>query len=192
MRRAYSLLTLKEFNDEQRTFSGLATTTSVDRMGDVVESRGAEFQLPIPLLSHHMPDKPIGHVTSAKVMNGEIRVEGKVLRLDGPPSLKERLDVAWAEIKSGLVRGLSIGFQPLEAEPIKDSYGLRFTKWLWLELSAVTIPANGEATIQTIKSIAQEYAATSGKKRIQPVRLISPGVTGETKAAFCGIPLVRR
>lgn len=194
MRRAYSLMTLKEFDDEKRTFRGIATTTSVDRMGDIVESKGAEFQLPIPLLSHHMATKPIGHVTGAKVLNGEIQVEGHVLRLDdAPPSLRERLDVAWAEIKSGLVRGLSIGFQPLEAARIEGTYGYRYLKWLWLELSAVTIPANGESMMTSIKSIEQRYAATYGQMHSGPVRLITPpGVSGKKAAAHRGITLIQR
>lgn len=194
MRRAYSLMTLKEFDDEKRTFRGIATTTSVDRMGDIVESKGAEFQLPIPLLSHHNAQKPIGHVTSAKVLKDEIQIEGHVLRLDdAPPSLKERLDVAWTEIKTGLVRGLSIGFQPLEMARIEGTYGYRYLKWLWLELSAVTIPANGDSMMTSIKSIEQRYAATYGTQRARPVRLItSPGVSGSKPAAKGGIPLITR
>lgn len=194
MRRAYSLMTLKDFNDETRTFRGIATTTSVDRMGDIVESKGAEFQLPIPLLSHHMATSPIGHVTAAKALNDGIEVEGRVLRLDDAPApLKERLDVAWAEIKSGLVRGLSIGFQPLESARIEGTWGYRFTKWLWLELSAVTIPANGDAMITTIKSVQDRYAATYGQTRGGPIRLITPpGVSGNTKSATRGVPLIQR
>jgi len=195
MRRAYSLMTLKEFDDEKRTFSGIATTTSVDRMGDIVDSKGAEFQLPIPLLSHHNAQKPIGHVTAAKVLKDEIQITGHVMRLDdAPASLKERLDVAWAEIKSGLVRGLSIGFQPIESARIEGTWGYRFTKWLWLELSAVTIPANGDSMITTVKSIQERYAATYGIQRGAPVRLITqPGVSGNSAAAKrSGIPLITR
>jgi HK97 family phage prohead protease len=192
MRRAYSILELKEFDDESREFSGLATTPTVDRMGDVVESKGAEFKLPIPFLSHHSPEAPIGLVTSAKVTKDGIQVKGHVLRLgdDEPASLRERVNVAWAEIKHGLVRGLSIGFQPLESEPIKDSYGVRFTKWSWLELSAVTIPANAEASILTIRSIDRANAASFGTKR-QPVQLI-PGVSGKKTAKRGGIPIIPR
>ncbi len=99
--------------------------------------------------------------------------------MDGPPTLKERLDVARAEMKAGLVRGLSIGFSNLESEPIKGTYGLRFTKWDWMELSAVTIPANAEASIQTIKSIDTRHLAASGKK-VAGVVSMSPGVSGKS------------
>src|SRR5207342_3806091 len=53
-----------------------------------------------------------------------------------------------------LVRGLSIGLKPLAAAPIRGTGGLHIKKWLWAELSAVTIPQNIEASILAIKSAA--------------------------------------
>src|SRR5690606_34220323 len=84
-------------------------------------------------------------------------------------------------LKAGLVRGLSIGFRGLDVEEIKGSWSLRFKEWEWLELSAVTIPANAEATIQAIKSIDSELRAASGNARPNP----PPGVSG-TKATASG------
>src|SRR5690606_25369784 len=84
---------------------------------------------------------------------------------------------------AGLVRGLSIGFRGLDVEEIKGSWSLRFKEWEWLELSAVTIPANAEATIQAIKSIDSELRAASGNARPNP----PPGVSGTpTKPAKRG------
>jgi phage head maturation protease len=56
--------------------------------------------------------------------------------------LKELLQKAWDSIKTGLVRGMSIGFSAIEYVEISGTWGIRYTKWDWLELSAVTIPAN--------------------------------------------------
>ena len=50
--RAYSLLTVKALDGEQRLIEGTATTPTVDRIGDVVEPLGAPFTLPMPLLWH--------------------------------------------------------------------------------------------------------------------------------------------
>ena len=62
------------------------------------------------------------------------------------------VEKAWLQIKAGLTRGLSIGFRPLTYEPVaKGSSGLRFKTWEWFELSAVTIPANADASITSIK-----------------------------------------
>jgi phage head maturation protease len=76
----------------------------------------------------------------------------QIAKSDEPGLLKDRLDLAWQSIRSKLVRGLSIGFAPIEYSHIEETGGYRFIKWAWLELSAVTIPANTEASIATIKS----------------------------------------
>jgi HK97 family phage prohead protease len=153
LNRAYSLLTIKSVDKATRTISGIATTPTPDRMGDIVESSGAIFSLPIPLLWQHDSAQPIGNVTAAKVTADGIAVTCQFVQNTGSPTLDARLDEAFASVESGLVRGLSIGFMPKETADIEGSWSQRFTKWEWLELSAVTIPANSEATIQTIKSI---------------------------------------
>lgn len=150
--RAYGCIEVKAFDDEKRTFKGIATSITPDRMGDIVESEGAQFNLPLPLLWQHDKNQPIGWVTKATVKKDHIEVEGELAKLDEPASLKDQLDTAWAKLKSKLVRGLSIGFIPIEWSDIKNSWSLRFTKWEWIELSAVTIPANSDATISLIRS----------------------------------------
>jgi hypothetical protein len=81
-------------------------------------------------------------------------------------------------VKSGLVRGLSIGFNPIETAQIEGSWGRRYLKWELLELSAVTIPANAEATITTIRSIAAGERAALGPKPLRIIRGSSPGAAG--------------
>jgi HK97 family phage prohead protease len=152
MNRAYSILTVKSMDDAKREITGIATTPTTDRTGDIVEPKGAEFKLPIPLLWQHDSSQPIGHVTAAKVTATGIEVSAKLAMIDEPGALKDRLDEAWQSIKSGLVRGLSIGFKPLEEARIGDTYAYRYLKWMWLELSAVTIPANADCSILAIKS----------------------------------------
>ncbi|MFP4538478.1 MAG: phage major capsid protein [Dichotomicrobium sp.] len=175
MKRAYSLLEIKQVDEDRRVITGIATTPTPDRLGDIVEPDGAEFSLPIPLLWQHEHDQPIGHVTDAKVTEDGIEVVAKLERIDEPGTLKDRLDEAWQSIRSGLVRGLSIGFRAVETANIEDSFSLRFIKWMWLELSAVTIPANAEATIATVKSIDGELWAASGRKSETGT---SPGASG--------------
>lgn len=165
MDRAYSLFNVKAFDDERRELDGIATTPTPDRMGDVVEPKGAVFNLPIPLLWQHQSDKPIGQVTFAKVTKDGISIKAKIAKLSEPGVLRDRLDEAWQSIKTGLVRGLSIGFNPLEMAEMKDTRSYRFTSWEWLELSAVTIPANSEASIQTVKSFDSELRVASDQRR---------------------------
>lgn len=181
MKRLRSMLEIKSMDSDRRTFKGIASTITSDRMGDIVEPSGLQFKLPIPLLHQHNSERPIGHVTSAKVTKTGVEIEGRIENIpDAPPSLKERLDVAWAEIKSGLVRGLSIGFNPLEHNFMKNG-GIHFTKAEWLELSTVTIPANAEASILSVKRFDDEVLrAASGKKAVSRHSSL-PVVSGQIK-----------
>lgn len=160
MHTAHATWDIKEANEVSGIITGLASTPTVDRQGDIMEPRGAMFNLPIPLLWQHNPKQPIGHVIAAYAGEKGIEITARIARGVAP-----FIDEAWALIKAGLVRGLSIGFKGLEAEPVKSSAvsggmyagGMRFLKWSWLELSAVTIPANMEANIVSIKSADEPY-----------------------------------
>lgn len=188
MKRAYSLLEIKSVDDEKRELTGIATTPSTDRMGDIVEPKGAEFDLPLPFLWQHDAHQPIGHVVKAKASKECIEVTVRLVKTDVPGTLKDRLDEAWQSIKLGLVRGLSIGFQSLEQARIEGTYGVRFLKWMWLELSAVTIAANAEASITSIKSIDAQLLAASGRGQKGVALLVekSPDVSGTKSAAKRG------
>jgi hypothetical protein len=112
MNRAFVALEFKAMQEEdgKRRFTGIATTPTPDRVGDIVEPKGAQFKLPIPLLWQHMSSQPIGWVTEAKVTDKGIEVAGEVALISEEGTLKARLDEAWQSMKAKLVAGLSIGF----------------------------------------------------------------------------------
>jgi len=58
--RAYSVFQVKAIDAAKRTFTGLATTPAVDRVGDTIDPLGATFQNPVTLLHQHEHDEPIG------------------------------------------------------------------------------------------------------------------------------------
>ncbi len=157
MKKAYSLLQVKSFDAEQRIIKGVASTPSPDRADDIVDPQGAKFALPIPFLWQHMHSQPIGEVTEAVVTDKGIEVTVQIAKIEEEGKLKDRIDEAWQSIKSGLVKGLSIGFRGLTVEDIPRSWGLHFKEWEWFELSAVTIPANAEASITEVKSISKSF-----------------------------------
>ena len=157
MKKAYSLLQVKSFDAEQRIIKGIASTPSPDRADDIVDPQGAKFALPIPFLWQHMHSQPIGEVTEAVVTDKGIEVTVQIAKIEEEGKLKDRIDEAWQSIKSGLVKGLSIGFRGLTVEDIPRSWGLHFKEWEWFELSAVTIPANAEASITEVKSISKSF-----------------------------------
>ena len=169
MNRAYSILDIKSVDAEQRIIEGIASTPTPDRGGDVMDPKGAQFSLPMPFLWNHKD--PIGEVFAADVRADGIHIRAKLssLAVDAPASLRDRIETAWHSIsaKPPLARGLSIGWSPVEAEPIKGTRFTRFMKWFWGETSAVVVPMNAEATITAIKQFDQ---AASGQH--------TPGVTG--------------
>jgi HK97 family phage prohead protease len=177
LKRAYSLLTVKAVDEDARQITGMATTPTPDRIDDVIEPEGAQFKLPLPLLWQHDSKQPIGHVTKAKVSKDGIEIVARIAK-----GVTAEIDRAWALIKAGLVQGLSIGFAPIETAFIDKTNGMRFIKWDWLELSAVTIPANSEATIATIKSIDTAQRAVPGQRRLhRVVHLTSPVASGQSQ-----------
>lgn len=179
-KNAYSTITIKSVDEEKRQIKGIASTPTPDRADDIVEPLGAEYKLPIPFLWQHDHDQPIGSVVEAKLTKKGIEVTIDLLQIDEPGILKDRLDEAWQSIKYGLVRGLSIGFRALETARIENSWGAHFLKWDWFELSAVTVPANMEATIQTIKSIHKNRTAPGVQVR-KAVSTVLKSVGDSTK-----------
>jgi HK97 family phage major capsid protein/HK97 family phage prohead protease len=178
MDRAYSVLDVKSIDQEKREICGIATTPTPDRMGDIVEPLGVSAAADLPLLHQHDSHRPVGRVKFSRATKDGIEFSARLARVEEPPSLKERIDTAWAEIKAGLIRGVSIGFRALEAEPIdaKAPWGpQRFVKSEVLELSLVTVPANADATITQIRSIDR---AATGR---DVVRLSQPGGSGAIK-----------
>lgn len=171
MERAYSLLTIRSVDEDQRLISGTATVPSVDRCGDEVLPLGAKFKLPLPLLWQHKHDQPIGHVEWAQPRADGIPFRARLAKVPEPGRLRDRLDEAWQSIKAGLVRGVSIGFMPLKVQP--TATGVQFTEWEWYELSAVTIPANAEASIATIKAAFAASIESDETPRSSPWREVS-------------------
>lgn len=166
MDRAYSVLTEKavEEGPEFVTIRGIASTPATDRMGDIVEPMGARFALPMKLLLQHDHHMPVGNVTFAQPTTKGIPFEARLPIIKEAGRLKDRVDEAIHSLKYDLISAVSIGFKAVadKVERIKETGGLRFREWHWLELSLVTIPANAEAVITAIKSIDREHLPSAG------------------------------
>lgn len=193
MKLAYSLLNIKAVDEEQWTIEGIATTPAPDRVDDIVEPKGAQFTLPVPFIYHHYREKPVGSVIEAKIMDEGIWVKIQMVKPKDVDSqeLKDRLQLAWDEIKTGLIRGLSIGFRAIEYVEISGTWGIRYTKWDWLELSAVTIPANQEATITSVKSLYSDGNKKSdhSKGQEQSLPCKKPEITQPVTSRIGGVKL---
>lgn len=154
-----------ELYDMSCSIEGIASTPAPDRMGDIVEPDGVMMNLPLPFLWQHDAEQPIGQVVSAKPKSDGIPVKMEIPNIPVKGALRDRLTEAVHSMKYGLVKGLSIGFSPVEYNYMQDTGGFRFVKWNWYELSAVTIPANMEAGIDVIKRFDRSPAGVLVPKR---------------------------
>src|SRR3546814_13849435 len=93
-----------------------------------------------------------------------VTFEATLPRIAEEGTLRDRIEEAWQSMKAKLVRGVSIGFRPIEYS-FMDTGGIRFSQTEVFELSLVTVPANAAATIQTIKSLDTQLRAASGREQ---------------------------
>jgi HK97 family phage prohead protease len=193
-RRAYAPFRMKRQDKASRIIEGIATTPTPDRIGDIVEPLGAKFNLPMPLLWQHNPNMPVGHVIEAEATTEGIKFKARIESIDESGTLKDRLDEAWQSVSKGLVRAVSIGFSSKEPPELLRNGSLRFLSWDWFELSLMTIPANTEATIDTIKSLARAQSAASGRpaQRTASKTTTPPAAAGSRKSPAKGDPVMAK
>lgn len=174
--RSFAVLEVRSVDEAKRTFIGVANSGRQDSHGTFIEPDGAVFTLPIPLFYHDRGNHayiPFGDVIRTWVADGKRWVEAHIPRIPddgtaGGRSIRDRLDAHWAEVKNGLVRGLSIDFQSIDP-PRAPRHGERVKKWAWRGLTVVPIPSNMDTSIMSVRSI---LAASGG------VPVVPPGVSG--------------
>lgn len=178
--RAYALIAFKSVNDEARVLTGMATTPAPDRHGDIVEPLGLTFDNPAPLLLHHDATQPVGTVKFSRPTKDGLPFEAHIPEIVEPGPLRDRVQEAWLSAKAGLLRGVSVRLmaKPDDVELMKGG-GLRWLKAKVLELSLVTIPANAEASVASIKTLDVATRAALGLPDDSSVHL--PGASGSTR-----------
>ncbi len=158
--QAYSIFSIKSLNEDQRTFSGTATTPTPDSTLDVVEPLGVSFTNPSPLLLFHDVERPVGFVNFHPPTAKGVDFTASIPKIDEPGTLKNRVDEAWQSVKARLITGVSVRIRakPDDVKAIKGG-GLHWLKANIRELSLVTLGSNPDATIATIKSLDVVLAA---------------------------------
>lgn len=148
------------------TFTGLLSTYGdLDEYKDIVEPGAYAKTIndnggSLPMLWQHDPAQPVGTLALKDTPRG-LEVTGTFLLDDDVPNAK----MAYALVKAGIVKGLSIGFKPV-LKKMKD--GIRHLKEIRLfEGSLVTIPANRNALISDVKSFTEAKDFTSELESIQ-------------------------
>ena len=133
--------------------SFVASSATPDRYGDIIDQKGWILENykknPVVLLNHDSNQLPIG--------KGNVYLRDDKLVIDVEfDSEDERAKEVERKAKKGFMNAVSVGFRPLESKsrselPEDNKYygqrGMYYSKAELLEVSIVTIPANGEATM---------------------------------------------
>lgn len=133
--------------------SFVASSATPDRYGDIIDQKGWILENykknPVVLLNHDSNQLPIGR--------GNVYIRNDKLTIDVEfDSEDERAAEVERKAKKGFMNAVSVGFRPLESKsrselPTDNKYygqrGMYYSKAELLEVSIVTIPANGEATM---------------------------------------------
>jgi len=121
----------------------IMSDATVDRMGDVIVQSGwdlADFVgNPIALFSHKA-DLPLGVWKNVRVQAGALRGRLELL----PRGMSPRVDEIRAFVEAGMLRAVSVGFRPIDTEPLPNG-GVKFKRAALVECSVVSIPANPNA-----------------------------------------------
>ncbi len=128
----------------------IAGTSAKARDGHIVDMRGMDlsaFMRSGTILWGHDPDQPVGVPVSCSVDSaGNLRVTVDF----APEGTSPRADEIRNLVKAGIVRNMSIGFDPIDMEPLDPRNprgGQRITRCELLEISFVSVPADTGAVV---------------------------------------------
>lgn len=159
--RLDAVLELKMLGEDGR-FAGYASVFEVvDSQRDMVH-RGAFAKSiagrlsQIKLLWQHAMGEPIGYFTAMFEDTHGLFVEGRLM-LEVAKARE-----AYALLKAGVVRGLSIGYAPVRSR-VDAQTGVRHLSEveLW-EVSLVTFPANEAAQVTVVKAATMDHEPDEG------------------------------
>lgn len=122
----------------------ILSTSNLARDGHVLVANGAmleNYRANPVVLWHHSPDDPIGICETIEISGDKI--VGRVRF--APLGISQKADEIRGLVKAGVVRAVSVGFDPKNGEPLdprKPKGGQRFTEWELWELSFCSVPVD--------------------------------------------------
>lgn len=147
--------------DDAGAIAGLAWPFgSPDRVGDVIEKGAfAGASLPMPMLFGHDLNDPVGVWEDAEEKSDGLYLKGRLLVAD-----VARAREVHALVKSGAVRGLSIGFVARD-KVLRKGGGRTITSLELLEASLVAVPMHPGARVTSAKSAVKALAIADAISR---------------------------
>ncbi|MFD1341462.1 HK97 family phage prohead protease [Litorisediminicola beolgyonensis] len=131
-----------------------------DRVGDVI-TKGAfsGARLPLPMLFGHDQNDPVGTWSVAEEREDGLHIKGQLLVGELPRAREVR-----ALVRSGAVRGISIGFRTKKAAN-RPRGGRTISELELLEASLVTIPMHPGARVVSAKTAVRALTLAASLQR---------------------------
>ncbi|HLY04261.1 MAG TPA: HK97 family phage prohead protease [Rhizomicrobium sp.] len=167
----------------------ILSTANLARDGHILVPQGAlldNYRLNPIVLWQHDPEHPVGNAEALTVSPENITARVKF----APVGTTRKADETRGLVKNGIVRAVSIGFEPLDGEPLdpkKPRGGQRFTKWELLECSFVSVPADTGAVVTARANGEREMADEDwkvGTSRNLPIEDSDAWDGGEAEASI--------
>ncbi len=121
-----------------------------DRAGDIIVQRGIDFgpfmKIGGTVLWQHDPAQPIAKAIEMDIVDGRLRSKVQFPEAGVSP----KADEIYGLVRAGVVNGVSIGFVPLDFEPLdpRDPSGPRkYNRVELMEFSFVSVPCNRESVV---------------------------------------------
>ena len=163
--------------DAPRRLTTRAAVGSEDRKGDVIDANGWELdgyrRNPVFLWAHDRSRPPIGKSQRIWVDDGALYAEVEFAPTDFASEIAGLYE-------RGFMRGVSVGFLPLETEIRKasnDRRGYLYRRQELLEISAVPVPMHDEALASSpsrSEGTRASEASTQGVPRAASTQIPSP------------------
>jgi HK97 family phage prohead protease len=132
-----------------RQVKAVVSTSQKARDGHVLVPAGAKldnFKKNPIILWNHLPEEPIGRATSIGVSDGKLVASIEF----APAGVSSVADKICGLVKAGVVSALSIGFVPIDGDPLdpgRPRSGMRITSFEILELSFCSVPVDTGAMV---------------------------------------------
>lgn len=163
-------------SDSGRSFTATITTNAIDRDGEVLLPEGMrskDFESNPVVFWNHNYDMPIGKATDLQKHRDAWSATAELAKRPEGHEGEWFPDTVHALMQQGIIRGVSVGFQPIESrnpsKKDKELFGEGVTnvysKWNLLEFSVAPLQANQEALVT---AVSKGLVTTAQAKAVFP------------------------
>lgn len=172
---------IEKENDEERSFTAIASTEDVDRDGDIIRASGWKLKNfkknPVFLWGHDNYSLPIGTVKDVWVENEKLMF----MPVFATEEMNPFADKVYRMFQKKFLRSFSVRFDPLEWAEIKPDdgkgitrFGREYKKQELLEISAVSIPANpGAVALKELADFAVKSYIAEHARQFKNVEVVN-------------------